>query len=71
MEGYKKRMVKEYQELKSKYDKLDDIVTDYEAGVLAFKLNCPIELLKEQKYHMGMYLHALKVRAKIDGVSLR
>lgn len=70
MEGYKERMVKEYQELKEKYNKLHKIIIKAEAGTLDFQLNCPIELLKRQKSAMGNYLNCLEVRAEIEGVEL-
>jgi hypothetical protein len=42
----------------------------YEAGKLGFTPSCSLELLTEQKRHMGMYLHCLEVRAEIEGISL-
>ena len=42
----------------------------YEAGMLNFTPKSSIELLKQQKRHMGEYLHDLEVRAEIEGVTL-
>lgn len=67
---YKERMKNEYHELKTRYEKLHRIVIKAEAGTLDFTLNCPLELLKAQKKAMGEYLHALEVRAEIEGVEL-
>lgn len=70
MEAYKERMVTEYQELKDKYTKLHKMCVKHDAGKLDFELNCPIELLKEQKATMGKYLNILEIRAEIEGISL-
>lgn len=67
---YKKRMKKEYWQLKDRYDKLHKMVIKYEAGTLDFAPTCSLELLKEQKGSMGNYLRCLEVRAEIEGVKL-
>lgn len=67
---YKERFKAEYYQTKIRYDKLHKTVIKYEAGTLDFEPTCPIELLIEQKKHMGMYLHALEVRAEIEDVEL-
>ena len=67
---YKKRFHAEYCQTKIRYDKLHKMLIKAEAGTLDFKPTCSLELLKEQKYHMGMYLHALEVRAEIEGIEL-
>ena len=67
---YKERFKAEYFQTKIRYDKLHTMVTKYEAGTLHFQPTCPIELLKEQKAAMGLYLHALEVRAEMEGVEL-
>lgn len=64
------RMKREYRETKERYEKLHRIVTKYEAGVLEFTPKCSIELLKQQKKHMGEYLHDLEVGAFVEGVEL-
>lgn len=70
MEAYKERFVKEYNELKERYDKLDKMTVKYEAGTLDFEPNCSLELLKEQKMYMGNYLRILKIRAEIEMIPL-
>lgn len=67
---WQERMQKEYRELKERYEKLHRMVTKYEAGTLDFTPNCSLELLRQQKRHMGEYLHDLEIRAEIEGVSL-
>ena len=67
---WQERMQKEYRELKERYKKLHKMVTKYEAGTLGFTPNCSLELLCQQKRHMGEYLHDLEIRAEIEGVEL-
>lgn len=67
---WQERMQKEYRELKERYEKLNKMVTKYEAGTLGFTPNCSLELLCQQKRHMGEYLHDLEIRAEIEGVEL-
>lgn len=42
----------------------------YEAGTLPFTPDCSLDLLKEQKKHMGNYIRCLKIRAEIEGITL-
>jgi hypothetical protein len=67
---WQERMQKEYRELKERYEKLHKMVTKYEAGTLGFTPNCSLELLCQQKRHMGECLHDLEIRAEIEGVEL-
>lgn len=67
---YKERFKAEYHQLKVRYDKLDAMTVKYEAGTLNFTPTCSLELLKEQKKHMGNYLRCLKIRAEIEGIEL-
>ena len=60
----------EYWQTKIRYDRLHVMTIKYEAGVLEFEPKCSLELLNEQKRQMGLYLHALEVRAAIEGVDL-
>ena len=69
MEDYKLRMVKEYKELKGKYDKLHAMLVKYDAGKLDFTPTCPIDLLRRQV--MGQYLYILETRAVIEDVDLK
>ena len=67
---YKERFKAEYWQTKIRYNKLHDMTIKYEAGTLNFTPKCSLELLNEQKSHMGRYLHALEVRAEIEGIDL-
>lgn len=67
---YKERFKAEYYQTKIRYNKLHKMIIKYEAGTLDFKPTCPIDILIEQKKHMGMYLHSLEVRAEIENIEL-
>ena len=67
---YKERMKKEYWQLRERYDKLQEMITKYDAGTLDFTPNCEMDLLKEQKAAMCHYLKCLGIRAEIEGVKL-
>lgn len=67
---YKERFKAEYHQTKIRYDKLHKMLIKEEAGTLDFKTTCPIELLQRQKESMGWYLHALEVRAEIEGIEI-
>lgn len=67
---YKDRFIGEYWQTKIRYDKLHDITVRYEAGKLNFTPTCPLDLLKEQKKYMGMYLNKLEIRAVLEEIDL-
>lgn len=67
---YKDRFKAEYWQAKIRYDKLDDMTVKYEARTLTFIPKCSLELLKEQKKHLGNYIRTLKIRAEIEGIEL-
>lgn len=67
---WQERMQAEYHDLKTRYEKLHRMVTKYEAGTLDFTPNCSLDLLRQQKRHMGEYLHDLEIRAEVEGVEL-
>ena len=67
---YKDRFIGEYWQTKIRYDKLHDMTVKYEAGKLNFIPSCSLDLLKEQKKYMGMYLNKLEVRAAIEEIDL-
>lgn len=69
-EDYKDRFKAEYLQTKIRYDKLHNMLTKHEAGVLEFTPTCPIVKLMEQKRRMGEYLRCLEVRAAIEGIEL-
>lgn len=70
MEGYKKRMLYEYQQLINRMIKLQNILTKNKNGELGFELTCPIELLERQLSVMREYAEILEKRAEIEGVKL-
>lgn len=67
---YKDRFKAEYWQAKIRYDKLDDMTVKYEARTLTFIPRCSLDLLKEQKKHLGNYIRTLKIRAEIEGIEL-
>lgn len=69
-DDYRKRFLAEYHQTKIRYEKLHRMCVKYEAGTLDFTPKCPIDLLKEQKKYMGLYLNRLEVRAEIEGIDL-
>lgn len=69
-DDYKDRFKAEYMQVQICYEKLHAMTIKYEAGTLDFEPTCPLELLKEQKKHMGLYLHALEVRAELENIDL-
>lgn len=69
-EDYKDRFSAEYWQTKTRYEKLHKTIVKAEAGTLNFEPSCPLDLLKEQKACMGMYLYVLEVRAEMEGIKL-
>ena len=70
-DDHKERFIAEYWQTKIRYEKLHAMTIKYEAGTLDFTPSCSLELLNEQKRCMGGYLHALEVRAEVEGIELR
>ena len=70
MDDYKARMVSEYREVKTRYDKLHRMLVKLDAGTLTFTPSCPAQILRDQAAAMGRYLYILEVRAEIEGVVL-
>ncbi len=67
---YKERFKAEYHQTKIRYEKLHRMCIKYEAGTLDFTPTCCLNLLTEQKRHMGEYLKCLEIRAEIEGIKL-
>ena len=67
---YKERFIGEYWQTRIRYDKLHDMTVRYEAGKLNFTPTCSLDLLKEQKKYMGMYLNKLEIRAVLEEIDL-
>ena len=70
MEAYQFRFLREYNELIEKYGKLLKLLRAADMGELDFKLNCPIELLKEQADIMKKYIDVMLARDKYEKVGL-
>ena len=70
MEVYQVRYVDEDNKLCDKYGKLLRLLRKADIGQLDFKLNCPIELLKEQADVMKRYIDILVRRADYEKVEL-
>lgn len=79
--NYKERFKAEYHQTKIRYEKLKAFNNKIEAarctefnhnGVKALmpKHDCPEDLLKQQQFAMGEYLHILEVRAEIENIDL-
>ena len=69
-DDYKERFKAEYHQLKIRYNKLHRVIVMAEADALPFQLTCPLDLLKEQRMHMGKYIQCLEVRAKLECIEL-
>lgn len=71
---YKERFVAEYHQVKIRYEKLKNFCNKIEVeemlGKEVTKQDCPLELLREQKRYMGLYLSILEKRALIENVEL-
>ena len=70
MKDYQERMKKEYNELKDRYIKLNQIIIKAEKGELDFELSCPLILLKQQRNVMKRYLDILEKRGFYEGIEL-
>lgn len=69
-DDYKDRFKAEYYQTKVRYNKLHKMIVKHEAGKLDFKLDNPIDLLKDQEAIMERYLYTLEIRALIEGIDL-
>lgn len=67
---YVDRFRAEYIQTKIRYEKLHKMCIKFEAGTLDFTPKCSLELLREQKSHMGNYLRTLEIRAEIENIDL-
>ena len=67
---YKDRFLGEFLETNIRYNKLRKMLVKAEAHNLDFTPDCPLDLLIEQQFHMGNYLHAMEVRAEYEGIDL-
>ena len=63
-------MIKEYKELKGRYERLHRMLIKYECGTLDFEPNCSYQLLQRQENAMVEYLNVLEIRAEIENVDI-
>lgn len=69
-DDYKQRFVGEYWELRTRLEKLNDMIRKYDLCVLGFKLDCPISTLRNQADIMRRYLDILEDRAIYEKIDL-
>lgn len=67
---YIERFKAEYLQTKIRYEKLHKMCIKFEAGTLDFTPKCSLDMLREQKVHMGNYLRMLEIRAEIEQIDL-
>lgn len=67
---YKERLVKEYTELKTRYNRLQEMLNKWDEGKLDFTPTCPRELYNMQLRAMKEYLDILVIRAKFEDIQL-
>lgn len=65
-DDYKERLKGEYLELLERTNKLRDFLFKYDRGMLDFKPNIPIEILRAQLDAMEAYLYILDYRISIE-----
>ena len=67
---WQQRFVIEYEKLADRAEKLHAMLDKYDAGVLDFKPQTPIGLLRAQLSVMCAYMSILEERAEFEGVDL-
>lgn len=67
---WRDRMRDEYWELRGRADRLERIISRYEAGTLDFTPRSPIDLLRMQLRAMRDYQLILRRRFEVEGVDL-
>ena len=67
---YKERLIKEYIELKTRYNRLQEMLNKWDEGKLDFTPTCPRELYNMQLRAMKEYLDILVIRAKFEDIQL-
>ena len=67
---YKERLIKEYSELKTRYNRLQEMLNKWDEGKLDFIPTCPRELYNMQLRAMKEYLDILVIRAKFEDIQL-
>lgn len=67
---YKERFRAEYAQLQIRSNKLSNMLYRWDEGKLDFTPTCPRDLYDYQIKAMADYMKVLRIRAKIEGVSL-
>lgn len=67
---WQSRFVKEYTDLRDRYNRLHRMIVRMDAGTIDFTPNCSIELLRRQERAMAQYLYILEVRAQIEHIDI-
>ena len=69
-EDYKERFKAEFYQVRTRREKLIDLLDRWNRGALGFEPKCSFELLCTQRDIMSAYLSVLRERAKIEGIQL-
>lgn len=67
---YKERFKAEYEQLRIRFEKLNEMLGKWDAGTLQFNPTCPRSTYNIQTRAMADYLAALEARAVMEGISL-
>ena len=66
----KEILIKEYTKLKTRYNRLQEMLNKWDEGKLDFTPTCPRELYNMQLRVMKEYLDILVIRAKFEDTQL-
>lgn len=66
----KEILIKEYTKLKTRYNRLQEMLNKWDEGKLDFTPTCPRELYNMQLRVMKEYLDILVIRAKFEDIQL-
>lgn len=69
-DDYRERFIAEYNQVRIRVYKLDDIIARYANKELSFNLATPIDVLVRQKIFMFRYMKILEARARYEGINL-
>ena len=69
-ENYKDRFKAEYMQLHNRFNSLNKMLKDWDAGTLTFKPACHKELYVYQIQAMKIYLDMLTIRATFEDIAL-
>lgn len=67
---YKERFKAEFYQVRTRREKLIDLLDRWNKGELGFQPKCSFEMLCTQRDIMQAYLSVLRERAKIEGIQL-